>query len=104
MKNIDAEKLLDALDAIVSYNGLGGEILSWTELPKTSCGQIVPSKSCWSDDQLQVIWMLAVLLFGNYGTSPRGGWIEDVEGFIEFCKRITRLYQEEIALEALDWT
>ncbi len=102
MKNIDAEKLLDALDAITSYNGLGEEILSWVELSKTPYGQIVTPKRCWSDDQLQVIWMLAVLLFGNYGTSPRGGWIEDVEGFIEFCKRITRLYQEEIALEELE--
>ena len=39
----------------------------------TNCGEEIDS-----DDyaQLQIIWMMCVLLYGDYGTSPRFGWID----------------------------
>ena len=38
--------------------------------------------------------MIAVLLFGDYGTSPRSGWITDINGFKSFIDEITKLYRE----------
>jgi hypothetical protein len=39
-----------------------------------------------------VIWMLLVGMFGDWGTSIRGGWIEDFDGCISF---IDSLIKEE---------
>ncbi len=35
-----------------------------------------------------VIWMLLVGMFGNWGTSIRGGWIDDKEGCIAFINKL----------------
>ena len=43
----------------------------------------------------QIIWMLLVDLFGNYGTSPRFGWIEDIEDCKEFLQYIINLNTED---------
>lgn len=94
------DRLLDALEAVVFYNGLGEIISEWAEIkPDRAYKQILTPDICWKNDQLQMIWMIAVIMFGNYGTSPRGGWIENVEGFRDYCKRITRTHREEIALK-----
>lgn len=41
--------------------------------PFRNCGEEIDE-----DDyaQLQIIWMICVLLYGDYGTSPRFGWID----------------------------
>ena len=43
--------------------------------------------------QVEIIWMILVLMFGNYGTSPRTGWIEkdkfpELINFIELLEGV----------------
>lgn len=93
---VTKETLIDALDSVTWYNGLCEEIERWASLPKNKQYNSIPvPEICWHQEQLQVIWMIAVNLFGNYGTSPRGGWIEDVDGFRQFCLDITKTWREE---------
>lgn len=73
-------KLECALQSVVWYNGLHEELLKWKEVEPTDIyGKIVTIDV--DDPQLQVFWMLAVKMFGDYGTAPRVGWINDIEGF-----------------------
>ena len=103
---------LDALDSVVWYNGLGEEILKWKNLDnynvKTPYGNYYPDNwlspkidfwSKWPNDcrdQLEVIWMICVILFGDYGTSPRSGWIEKKDEFFAFIDAITETDREQI--------
>lgn len=93
-ENLSEEDLLDALDAVVWYNGFGEIISEWEKLePEDGIIHAEYYKHGYDPntiDQLEPIWMTAVLLFGDYGTSPRSGWIEDVESFRKFCHRITQ--------------
>ena len=34
----------------------------------------------------RLLWSMLVLMFGDYGTSPRTGWIDDITGCIEFIE------------------
>ena len=38
--------------------------------------------------QIQVLWMMLINMFGEYGTSPRFGWIEDIKGYQKFLTEI----------------
>ena len=105
---MDDEKLIYALNAVVWYNGIGEYILRWKDLEVTEQDLEVTEHSfikCplyemrlkFSDRDYSVfemIWMISVLLFGNYGTSPRSGWIEDISGFRNFIDKITEIYRE----------
>lgn len=94
--------LLDALDGVTWYNGLAEEVFGWTFLPTegqedrkiiTFPRSVNPMNP--DGQQLEVIWMIAVILFGDYGMSPRTGWIEDIEGFREFCQDITMTWKDK---------
>lgn len=77
MESKEYSELENALQSVVWYNGLYEELLKWKEVkPKRDIVTIDVD-----DPQLQVFWMIAVELFGDYGTSPRTGWINDIEGF-----------------------
>ena len=101
MSEISKESLIAALDSVTWYNGLAEYVMKWkTDCPKVN-GTIVSEESyCCGEidsviyDQLQVIWMICVELFGDYGTSPRSGWIEDVDGFCKFIDDITALQRD----------
>lgn len=98
MEKLTKEGFLDALNQVTWYNGLAEIVASWAQLPVDPVYRsIVVPAICWKNEQLQLIWMIAVSLFGNYGTSPRGGWIEseNAEEFKKFCLEITRFYREE---------
>ena len=101
MSEISKESLIAALDSVTWYNGLAEYVMKW----KTDCPRV--NGTIWRDetyccgeidsviyDQLQVIWMICVELFGDYGTSPRSGWIEDVDGFCKFIDDITALQRD----------
>ena len=96
--------LLNALD----YNGLTPVVRSWAELnpeehvlsadytyrqiacPDNYGATDEDYKDKETKSQLQLVWMMAVLMFGDYGTSPRYGWIEDVDAFRGWVLRITK--------------
>lgn len=86
--------ILQALQDVVFYNGLSGQLKIAREHllqaqqkikdgvvgnPNTSR----PDSLCSFDsrgnsndfEQFEIFWMLLVLMFGDYGTSPRYGWI-----------------------------
>ena len=100
------EKLLDGIDSLVSYNGLGEIVERWLTLEPEDGSTLIAcphnytmtdgevAGASWACEQLQVIWMIAVEIYGSCGTSPRFGWIEDIDGFRWFVKRILRTYQE----------
>lgn len=85
---------ITALDSVTYYNGLAHAVRGWKRLQKYEA----PSESYGAEDagdiaQLQVIWMMCVSLFGDYGVSPRYGWIENIDGFHDFIDLITKSEQ-----------
>ena len=96
MLNIPEEEseFIYALRTALRYNGLNERVKEWIELEPNEYKLITfTNQYDWKnmDDgeaQLQLVWMICVLLFGDYGTSPRFGWIEDVKGFKEFCEKL----------------
>ena len=88
--------MLDALDSVTWYNVLAEYVFKWIFIEPDKTGHIHANYSgeCIEDEcQLQTLWMIAVCLFGEYGTSPRGGWIEDIDGFRNWCLAITKTWR-----------
>lgn len=91
MKNKITKGLIGFLNCITWYNGLAPAILKWKDvcvednLPYVRCPE-----ETYDNSQLQIIWMIMVYLFGDYGTSPRSGWIlkENKEAFDIFINLI----------------
>lgn len=92
MNDIEVYDFINALDAVTCYNGLAESILKWKDAPIKGEAPYQSIAIQTSDEQEEIIYMIAVELFGDYGTSPRSGWIEDIDGFYDFIDRITELY------------
>ena len=82
--------LLEAIITACDYNGLDEEIITWNDKIQKRYDTI-STKPC---SQEEFIYMICVLLFGDYGCSPRTGWIEDVEGFHNFINKFIEHYEE----------
>lgn len=102
------EALITALDAVTHYNGLDEFIVKWKEPGYLNDDGYSLTPNYYklhlderSIGQLEIFWMICVMLFGDYGTSPRSGWIESEkkEDFYEFIDTITETYRERIQLE-----
>lgn len=99
MNNISADDYIYALKNVVSYNNLWQIIKRWKNIPRNSEYGFVSFQKdygagCEEEKfQLEVIWMIAVSLFGNYGTSPRSGWIEG-DKYNDFCKWIDTICED----------
>lgn len=87
----------NALDYVTWYNGLAEDVAKWINLepkngsipcPNYYCGP--ENSECADYNQLQVLWMIAVVMFGDYGTSPRYGWITDIAAFRLWVSDITK--------------
>lgn len=99
------DKLIDAIDSVTWYNGLASIIVNWKKDDYFDKSDNYSMSWNWdtfdSYDaetriQLEVIWIICVNLFGEYGTSPRSGWIhmENKEQFYKFIDDITETYRE----------
>ena len=93
--------MLDALDNVVWYNDLGEYVVAWKALEPDMTGYISPDYRLveypeWIVTQLEMIWIIAVSLYGDYGTSPRSGWIMRIDDFYEFIDRITKTYRRDL--------
>lgn len=42
------------------------------------------NKQWYHDKELNTYWTMFVLMYGEYGTSPRSGWIEKTEESLKF--------------------
>ena len=85
------EKLLDAIDSVTWYNGYYEIMEQWiNDLSTRKEGDDYYRRPDHENDGgLEVIWMLCVCMFGDYGTSPRSGWIDDFKGCRDFLVTIT---------------
>lgn len=105
--NLTIEKLLDALDSVCWYNGYAQDRLLKIREEIMNCDDPYcyrcPHEWNWNDEGFQVIWMILVCLYGDYGTSPRGGWIltENKKEVIEFIDSIcaTQLHHNRLVAE-----
>lgn len=98
----------DALDSVTWYNGLAEHVVKWKQealeiseneyrsfmVDATTYGAEGPSDREFY--QLQVLWMIAVDKFGDYGTSPRTGYIENIPLFVLWCDEIIQTYKYDI--------
>lgn len=97
--------MIDVLNNIISYNGLSDFVRQWKEIEPDDFSKhlllpinyykINSFEEAMCMGQIQFIWMICVLLFGDYGTSPRTGWIEKKEDFYNFIDLITELDREK---------
>ena len=90
------------IKSVIWYNGLIDGVSNWIKQPVTN-GHIICPKfyglqeaeyDIRDEAQLQLLWMIAVLRFGDYGTSPRYGWITDIEGFKFWCEDIIKTIEK----------
>ena len=87
----------NAISTAMMYNGLDTVVRTWAELGcdggHISCpegyGLGEGHTDRWAYQQLQFVWMIGVLLFGDYGTSPRFGWIDKIDAWRSWVCRIT---------------
>lgn len=45
--------------------------------------------------EIHTIWMLLIGMFGDWGSSIRSGWIEDIDGCIDFIRKLIRVANDE---------
>ena len=84
----------DPMALIVFYNGLADKVIEWRNYKQSDKAPYWAYKSSLSEAeyaQLEIVWMYLVLCFGNYGISPRSGWIEDFEGFRKWIDEVEKL-------------
>jgi len=91
-------KMQEAFADIVWYNGH----YEWLkqirdDLKKCDTTYSMPRDIVWYSEE-HCIWMLLVGMFGDWGTSIRGGWIDETDACIDFldliCKEIERFESE----------
>ena len=108
---MDYVRTFNALCAIVRYNGLDDFLnylmteISGDNISKLSVENVKifyyemnPHEDEWifstyDYGQLEIIWMFLVYMFGDYGTSPRTGWI-DKENFKDVADYIDMIFDE----------
>ena len=97
---IKYNNLFDAIKSIVWYNGLDEDIQQMIQDLKED--DFSANKYWWigsssNTDLVEVhfIAMIIVLMFGEYGTSPRGGWIHDEQDRKEAIAFLEELIKEK---------
>ena len=86
-------KLFDAMESIIWYDGH----YEWLKELRDILLEYPKGKNYPTPDQIKghseehTIWMLLVGMFGNWGTSIRCGWIEDIQGCIEFIDAVCKM-------------
>ena len=94
-ETINTADIIDALDSVTWYQGIGDEVSSWVRIKLDKYGFI--QRPSGLNPQMEVIWIMCVVLFGDYGTSPRYGWVDgdNLEVFKAFIKAITHTWRED---------
>ena len=78
--------LLSSFLIMSDYNGISDYFKEWYDLePKD--GRIDCPLNFTDGNDLVFVWGVLVCMFGEYGTSPRFGWITDVYYFKIFLKK-----------------
>jgi hypothetical protein len=96
-------KMWDALESIIWYDGH----YEWLRTMRDDMEDLLKSDDkyvnyCYPFDTTEwhsekhTIYMLLVGMFGDWGTSIRSGWIEDIEGCVAFINAVCRESWEEM--------
>lgn len=100
--------LFEALQTVVSYQGLASELQPWKDIDPSEFDSILLTYwDKWKSEdaevcaQLQVFCMICVCLFGDWGTSPRFAWIEDISSFKTFIDLVTRCRDGDDDIESI---
>ena len=81
--------LFDALESVIWYNGH----YEWLKELRDDMekrrdeGNYFREFEKWNTEE-HTIWMLLVGMFGEWGTSIRSGWIEDIQECIDFIDAV----------------
>lgn len=94
--------MYEILDIITWYNGIYEPLLKLKEIisiydEDKFIHVLRPEEDIFKDEQFEIFWMMLVLQFGDYGTSPRYGWLEmdKKDKIINFIDKITKTGQED---------
>ena len=94
-KSIEGRGLFRALESIIWYDGHA----EWLKKLRDDMERhlkdgediyICPFNYTEWHTEHHTIYMLLAGMFGDWGTSIRGGWIEDIEGCIKFIDAICK--------------
>ena len=94
--------MLDALLDVLEYNGYADYIKAIYYYIRDYKGDYLiqfPEKNFLSDDvdkPDRILWSVLVIMYGDYGTSPRFGWImvENRETILDILKKWLDEYEE----------
>ena len=90
------DRLTQAIQDAVWYNSLQPYVKEWISALERSnlSDYLCPCPTSYEvlceHQDLQFLWMMCVLMFGDYGVSPRVGWLEleNKEETIKFLKNL----------------
>lgn len=106
MKTDYNTELLNALNSVFWYDGLFDKddsncvilkLIDELRNKETKYGFYSLEDACEvcnlfkSPNEFNVIWIMLVEMFGNCGTSPRTGWIEERSACADFLELVTKL-------------
>lgn len=99
------EELINAIATIGFYNGYSDVLKNISDYIKYYDREEYYSfaypkdilKAYNIDEFPNIVWALMVLMFGDYGTSPRYGWIEieNKDKALTFLNSINKLYSSD---------
>lgn len=96
----DHGTLFDALESIILYDGhyewlkeLRDDLVKHRE----DFSYTMPDNIEWHTEE-HTIWMLLVGMFGEWGTSIRSGWIQEIDDCVEFINAVCKM-----SWEAEEW-
>jgi hypothetical protein len=90
------ERMEYALQCIISYNGHSEWLKDLAdEIEKAPDLYICPIDYREWHTEEHTIWMLLVGMFGNWGTSIRGGWIEEKQECADYIRKLITKDTEE---------
>ena len=98
MKSINYDgdpRIFWALQSVVWYNGLSEYLLKFMDEEPTA--NYIHKPEYMECKEFEIIWMILVSLFGDYGTSPRSGWIykDNWNECKKFIKMLCEIYLED---------
>lgn len=100
------ESLFDYFFFVVWYNGYIDTIKEWIQygdkvlkekgdyVPCPLSGAGYAESTSYAYGQQQMLWMCLVQMYGDYGTSPRFGWITDWDECKRFLEAIVKKHEE----------
>lgn len=84
------KEILDALITSYYYNR---DIKDLIQVLEEVQKRLKKYSTAWTDDG-NLIYGTLILLYGDYGTSPRAGWFEDTEAEAEILESIKQQIEE----------